>query len=763
MLRRATRRLLVGLGLDDLLAAVVAARADVMAQMRLAASPARRRAAGAVRKSCARCMPRFDGDFLFCWTAMMLLLFSVLAAIRLSLRVVDPPAATRCPFGRASAGAAHSPSHARRERQRQQQFVLDQRRRIERRVGQHDLVARSSASSCASSAFVARQQQRRRLRRTGHVERRRQRWHSSGTSPSSRDRQRRPALRVRRALRCATRSAPASRPRRRPVRRAARSVARRRAFPSSVAALAREPERVEALRRPTMPFAMPSPCLRLACVRPPASRCAAPARKRWIIACFAQTCQKCLQKQRASRHRAARARVDVALPARAARRASACRSTSSRPDVDETPLAGEAPRGDRAAPGRSQGARRRRAHAGRAGHRLRPGRRLRRPRRRQAGRPRERASRSCARFPGRRSCSTPASRCVDAASGRCQTRAGRRHAARSGTLTRRARSTPTSSASSPTTAPAAVRSEALGIALFERIESDDPTALIGLPLIALATHAARRRRRRARRARGSRRRRGGTLYLVPNLLGVVAARATCCRRARSRSRASLTHWVVETPKPARAFLKSLGARRADRGARHRDARRVARRAALRRAACARARRATTSGVLSDAGCPGRRRSRRARSSRRRTRAALRVVPLVGPSSLLLALMASGMNGQRFAFHGYLPVQAGRARARRCARSKRTRARTRARSSSSRRPIATRRCSQALGAALRAATQRVRRGRSHAADGNDRAAHGARVARRGRARASRKRPAIFILQALADATPALLTLGRPASP
>jgi Predicted methyltransferases len=32
-----------------------------------------------------------------------------------------------------------------------------------------------------------------------------------------------------------------------------------------------------------------------------------------------------------------------------------------------------------------------------------------------------------------------------------------------------------------------------------------------------------------------------------------------------------------------------------------------------------------------------------------------VVPLVGPSSILLALMASGFNGQRFAFHGYLPI------------------------------------------------------------------------------------------------------------
>ena len=37
---------------------------------------------------------------------------------------------------------------------------------------------------------------------------------------------------------------------------------------------------------------------------------------------------------------------------------------------------------------------------------------------------------------------------------------------------------------------------------------------------------------------------------------------------------------------------------------------------------------------------------------------VKVTPLVGPSAILLALMASGLNGQRFAFHGYLPVDAG---------------------------------------------------------------------------------------------------------
>lgn len=39
------------------------------------------------------------------------------------------------------------------------------------------------------------------------------------------------------------------------------------------------------------------------------------------------------------------------------------------------------------------------------------------------------------------------------------------------------------------------------------------------------------------------------------------------------------------------------------------------------------------------------------------RKGLRVVPLVGPSSILMSLMASGFNGQSFAFHGYLPIDA----------------------------------------------------------------------------------------------------------
>src|SRR6185295_20286769 len=62
------------------------------------------------------------------------------------------------------------------------------------------------------------------------------------------------------------------------------------------------------------------------------------------------------------------------------------------------------------------------------------------------------------------------------------------------------------------------------------------------------------------------------------------------------------------------------------------------------------------GLLSDAGCPGIA-DPGALLVQAAHREGIRVVPLVGPSSILLALMASGMNGQGFVFHGYLPVKA----------------------------------------------------------------------------------------------------------
>jgi 16S rRNA (cytidine1402-2'-O)-methyltransferase len=64
----------------------------------------------------------------------------------------------------------------------------------------------------------------------------------------------------------------------------------------------------------------------------------------------------------------------------------------------------------------------------------------------------------------------------------------------------------------------------------------------------------------------------------------------------------------------------------------------------------------TIGIVSEAGCPGVADPGQALVAIAQSLSAV-VKPLVGPSSILLALMASGMNGQSFAFHGYLPIDA----------------------------------------------------------------------------------------------------------
>src|SRR5581483_7953556 len=60
------------------------------------------------------------------------------------------------------------------------------------------------------------------------------------------------------------------------------------------------------------------------------------------------------------------------------------------------------------------------------------------------------------------------------------------------------------------------------------------------------------------------------------------------------------------------------------------------------------------GLMSEAGCPGVADpgSEIVAEAHRR---GIKIVPLVGPGSILLALMASGFNGQSFTFHGYLPI------------------------------------------------------------------------------------------------------------
>ena len=146
----------------------------------------------------------------------------------------------------------------------------------------------------------------------------------------------------------------------------------------------------------------------------------------------------------------------------------------------------------------------------------------------------------------------------------------------------------------------------------------------------------------------------GTLYLVPNLLGIVAPEAVLPQRTLDVARA-LRRFVVENAKPTRAFLKGLALDVPLASLAIDEIPRESDRTAL-EALLAPAMAGEDIGVVSDAGCPGIADPGGALVATAH-RLGIRVVPLVGPSAILLALMAAGCNGQSFAFHGYLPVDA----------------------------------------------------------------------------------------------------------
>ena len=145
----------------------------------------------------------------------------------------------------------------------------------------------------------------------------------------------------------------------------------------------------------------------------------------------------------------------------------------------------------------------------------------------------------------------------------------------------------------------------------------------------------------------------GCLYLVPNLLGLVSPQSVLPQRTLEVAR-SLTTWIVETPKAARAFLATIGMP-VPIATLTIQALPAAEAQVDWRAMLAPALGGIDMGLLSDAGAPGIA-DPGARLIAAAHDARVRVVPLVGPSALLLGLMAAGMNGQRFAFHGYLPVK-----------------------------------------------------------------------------------------------------------
>lgn len=148
----------------------------------------------------------------------------------------------------------------------------------------------------------------------------------------------------------------------------------------------------------------------------------------------------------------------------------------------------------------------------------------------------------------------------------------------------------------------------------------------------------------------------GTLYLIPVPLADDAAMASFTPYLRETIN-TIDEYIVENGKTARKFLKQAGLRTAqDKLILHDYGKHVREQVDMKRYFSGLLS-GKDVGLMSEAGCPGIA-DPGADIVAEAHRRGIKVVPLVGPSSIILALMASGFSGQRFAFQGYLPIDKG---------------------------------------------------------------------------------------------------------
>ena len=145
----------------------------------------------------------------------------------------------------------------------------------------------------------------------------------------------------------------------------------------------------------------------------------------------------------------------------------------------------------------------------------------------------------------------------------------------------------------------------------------------------------------------------GTLFLIPSTLGDSPPLEVLPLSVKTKVE-ELKHFIVENEKAARAFIKKLTPTKNQETLTLYPLNKFTTQEEL----------ATylnpclagvSMGLMSDAGTPGIADPGAVIVSRAHKLRIL-VKPLVGPSSLILAMMSSGMNGQNFAFNGYLPVE-----------------------------------------------------------------------------------------------------------
>lgn len=145
----------------------------------------------------------------------------------------------------------------------------------------------------------------------------------------------------------------------------------------------------------------------------------------------------------------------------------------------------------------------------------------------------------------------------------------------------------------------------------------------------------------------------GALYLIPTTLGDIGPLEVLPLSIK-RTVESIDYYIAENEKAARAFIKRLSPGKSQNKLNIQLINKYTNIMEL-PSYLNPCMQGHDVGVLSDAGCPGVA-DPGADVVKMAHEKDIQVVPLVGPSSILLALMASGMNGQGFAFNGYLPIE-----------------------------------------------------------------------------------------------------------
>ena len=147
----------------------------------------------------------------------------------------------------------------------------------------------------------------------------------------------------------------------------------------------------------------------------------------------------------------------------------------------------------------------------------------------------------------------------------------------------------------------------------------------------------------------------GTLYMIPCPISDETEPWDVLPAANRAVMDGLDYFIVENVRTARRFLSRAGIARPIDTLEFRELNEHTIAGAAVEELIAPLLAGRSAGMISEAGVPGVA-DPGALAAEACHRRGIRVVPLVGPSSILLALMASGLNGQSFAFNGYLPVK-----------------------------------------------------------------------------------------------------------